>query len=88
MTQRVPSRLGIALLLLVPIVDDHPEAAGSGFRTSVHTTFDGQDTYRSLLSKSGCSSLRRAVSVCMNLLKGVSFFLPPVDDLPGRRHGG
>ena len=41
--------------------------------------------YRSLLSRSGCSSLRRAVSVCMNLLKGVSFFLPPVDDLPGKR---
>lgn len=34
----------------------------------------------SLLSSSGFSSLRRAVSVCMNLLKGVSFLRPPEDE--------
>lgn len=44
----------------------------------------GGGTHRSLLSRSGCSSLSRAVSVCMNLLNGVSFFRPPEDeDLPG-----
>ena len=34
-------------------------------------------TCLSLLSSSGFSSLRRAVSVCMNLLKSVSFLRPP-----------
>lgn len=43
-------------------------------------------THLSLLSSSGFSSLSRAVSVCMNLLKGVSFFLPPeVEERPVTR---
>ena len=81
----------LALLLLVPVVDDQLEPITS---TAISTFSDANQKtqvvpHLSLCGMSGFSCLSRATSVCMNLLNGVSFFLPPADDaLPGHARTG
>lgn len=69
----------LALLLLVPVVDDQLEPITS---TAISTFSDANQKtqvvpHLSLCGMSGFSCLSRATSVCMNLLNSVNFFLPP-----------
>lgn len=91
-----PSGL-VLFLLLVPVVDDLLEPGESreydGETRHVHGGAGGARdegcAHLSLLSSSGISCLSRAVSVCMNLLKGVSFLRPADDeDRPVRGRAG
>lgn len=61
-------------LLLVPVLNDQFEPTRDA---SVHAHMGACRTDLSLWGIFGSCSFRRATSVCMNLLKGVSFFLPP-----------
>ena len=80
----------LALLLLVPVVDDQLEPITS---TAISTFSDANQKtqvvpHLSLCGMSGFSCLSRATSVCMNLLNGVSFLRPPEDEeRPGARVG-
>lgn len=74
------------LLLLIPVVDDLFEPRPRHEHDVVWARGGERVTARSahlsLLSSSGWSCFSRAVSVCMNLLNGVSFLRPAVDDRP------